>query len=259
MRMDSSTAWWVYRTAGVQGPYPREQLARDFASGVLSGSTLVCEGSSGQWVTAQVAFGASPVPPPPPPGATVPSPPAPPTAPGFASPGPGYAAAPKDLSAPVDIGLSVFLSVITFGIWWLVWVYSRLAWYAQQAGRPMGNRVTYFWLYVGLNIGGFVSVLIFPLLWIPIYAAVAVFGSLLAYELAKDQQAIVDRSGGMVPLPATPTTLVVLFAVGTGVGVTIVLLPVTVVLLVFYYLFYFRNHNAVAQVLTSSRGNSSGL
>lgn len=241
--MDSASAWWIYSAAGVQGPYPREQLARDVASGVLSGSTLVCEGSGGAWISAQEAFGAAPVPPPPPPGMAPPAPPAPPGA-----PTPGYAVVPKDLGAPVDIGLSVFLSVITFGIWWLVWVYGRLAWYAQQAGRPMGNRVTYFWLFVGLNIGGVVSVLVFPLLWIPIYAAVAVFGSLLAFDLAKDQEAIISRSGGRVALPANPATLVTLFAVGTGVGVTIVLLPVTVVLLVFYYLYYFRNHNAVAQV-----------
>jgi len=105
--------------------------------------------------------------------------------------------------------------------------------------------VTYFWVLVGLVIGSALMAFVFPLLWIPGYIAATVFGSLLTYELAKDQEATISRMNPVSGPPASPTTLVVLYAVGNGVGITIVLLPVTIVILVIFYVLFFRNHNAM--------------
>lgn len=234
-------AWWVYTSAGVEGPFTSTDMLEAINAGRVMATSQVCFGSQGAWVTAASAFPAAfpAVAPPPPPLSSPLSPPPPPTA--------VYAPAPPpNLGARVDVGMSVFLSLITFEIWWLIWLYPRLAWYSAQSGRPIGNRVTYFWLFVGLSIGGLVSVLIVPLLWFPIYIAAVVFGCLLTVEVVRDQTAIATRLGWGGSMPGTVTTLVVLNAIAGAAALTIVLLPLTIVLLVFYFLFFFRNHNLIA-------------
>jgi hypothetical protein len=144
----------------------------------------------------------------------------------------------------------VFLTIITLGIWFVVWLYPRLAWYAQQSERPMGNRVTYYWLLIGFTVASIFIGLFTFLLWFPLFIAAIVFGSLLTYELVKDQEAIVTSRGALIGLAATPTTLVTLYAVGNGLGVTILLLPATIILLIIFYFLFFKNHNAsVAAVI----------
>jgi len=150
-----------------------------------------------------------------------------------------------NLASRVDVGLSTFLTLITLGIWFFFWLYPRLSWYSRTSGRPVGNRITFFWVLVGLFAGGVLSSLAFPLLAFPVLIAGVVFGSLLTNELAKDQEATVRRLNPVSALPATPTTLVVLYVVGNGIGITIFLLPVSLVLLIFFYVLFFRNHNAM--------------
>lgn len=240
---DSTTpVWWVDGVSGPEGPFTPDQLMNRVRGGQLRGDSLVCQGQGSPWVRADTAFPSAFAPAPPPPGY---EPPVAPTPPSTAPPQYAYVSPPPNLATRVDVGLSTFLTLITLGIWFFFWLYPRLTWYSRTSGRPMGNRVTYFWVLVGLVAGGVIFSFVFPLLGIPVFIAGVVFGSLLTHELAKDQEATVKRVNPVSGPPATPTTLVVLYAVGNGIGITIVLLPVTVVILVFFYVFFFRNHNAM--------------
>lgn len=243
MSESTTPVWWVDGVSGPEGPFTSDQLMNRVRGGQLRSDSLVCQGQGSPWVRADTAFPTAFSPAPPPPSSTGPTAPPPPT--GAAPPQYAYTPPAPNLASRVDVGLSTFLTLITLGIWWAFWMYPRLTWYARTSGRPVGNRVTYFWVLVGLTIASALMAFVFPLLWIPGYIAAIVFGGLLTYDLAKDQEATIKRANPVSGPPATPTTLVVLYAIGNGVGITIVLLPVTVVLLVFFYVFFFRNHNAM--------------
>ncbi len=242
MTESGGASWWIYSSAAVEGPFTVDEMLEAIRLGRVQTGTQVCQGSQGPWVDAGVAF----------PSAFAPAPPQPPTPPvasGYPTPAPLPS---RSLGAPVDVGMSVFLSLITAGIWWLVWVYPRLTWYSQQSGRPMGARLTYFWLVVGLGAASVVSFLIFPLLWFPLYIASVVFGCLLTVDLVRDQEAIALRNGWGPALPGSVTTLVVLSSVAGGMGLTVILLPIAIGVLVFYFLYFFRNHNVIAGLLEPS-------
>lgn len=226
MSESGGASWWVFNGSTVEGPFTVDDMLSAVRVGRLQAGTQVCQGAQGPWVTASVAF----------PSAFTPT----------------SLLPTRNLGAPVDVGMSVFLSLITVGIWWLVWIYPRLTWYSQQSGRPPGNRLTYFWLVVGLGAASVVSFLIFPLLWFPLYIASVVFGCLLTVDIVRDQEAIATRNGWGPSLPGTVTTLVALYALAGGLGLTVILLPIAIVVLVFYFLFFFRNHNVVAGLLEPS-------
>jgi hypothetical protein len=238
MSDDGERNWWINTPTGVEGPFTREEILEAGRSGRLKGETLICQGQAGQWLAASItvpeAFTESPT--------NV-------DAQIWASSS-NAAPARADLARQESVGLSVFLTFITLGIWFVVWLYPRLTWYAQQSGRPMGNRVTYYWLLIGFTVGSFVLGLVTLLLWFPLFIGAIVFGSLLTYDLVKDQQIIVSTRGAGAGLAATPTTLVVLYAVGNGIGITLVLLPATLVLLIIFYWLFFKNHNAAVASVT---------
>lgn len=243
MTSAGDASWWIYNGSTVEGPFTVDDMLSAIRAGRLQAGTQVCQGAQGPWVTVSVAF----------PAAFAATPPPPPTSPptgGYLVPAPSLPT--RNLGAPVDVGMSVFLSLITAGIWWMVWIYPRLTWYSLQSGRPMANRLTYFWLVVGLGAAGVVSFLILPLLWFPLFIATVVFGCLLTVDIVRDQEAIATRNGGGPSLPGTVTTLVALYALAGGLGLTVILLPIAIVVLVFYFLFFFRNHNVVAGLLEPS-------
>ena len=246
MSAASEGVWWVAATEGLRGPLTQGEIFDSVRLGSVQQNTLLRSGGDGDWVTAGVAF----------PGAFGSAGPnnfggSPPI---FSSPAAPITQPPAALGAPVDVGVSVLLSCVTFSIWWNIWVYQRLTWSAETSGRPMGNRVTYFWLNIGLLGGGlFLSLLsggLLLLLAIPALIASVVFWCLLVNEFGKDQELTLARSS--MALPASPAMLIALLAVGNGLGFTIILLPVAIVVLVFFYLYFFRNHNAVAAALNAS-------
>ena len=228
MSDETERIWWINAPGGVDGPFTQGEIFEAARTGRVQTDTLICQGQNGQWLAASISFPAAF-------GAMTNAPTMPPR---------------QDLNRQEGVGLSVFLTLITFGIWFVVWLYPRLTWYAQQSGRPMGNRVTYYWLLIGFNIGAIVLGLFTLLLWFPLFIGAVVFGSLLTYDLVKDQQQIVSTRSTSIGLAATPTTLVVLYAVGNGIGVTIVLLPATLVLLIIFYWLFFKNHNAAVAAVT---------
>lgn len=149
----------------------------------------------------------------------------------------------QTLDQRVDVGVNVLLAMVTLGIWGLVWVYQRLATYSQLSGRPLGNRINYFWLNVGLLIGTIIfSWAFFPLAFLTAIAAV-VFGSLLTLEVVRDQEAILRASSQSAPLAAQPTAMVTIYVVANVLALTVLLFLPALVLAALYYYFLFRNHN----------------
>lgn len=216
--------WWIAYPAGVEGPFTQGQLFEAARLGRLLPVTLVCEGQAGTWTPASVAM----------PGAF-----------GVVAARPQAPVAPTpsaDLGQRVDVGVSVVLAIITLGIWWLVWIYPRLGWYAERAGRPIGNRVVYFWIVVGSYGGAFVLGLLTFVLGIIAGIVAVVFASLLVYELSVDQRTLASTRG-VTAMAAAPSTVVTLYAVGQGISLTLVLIPVSIVLSVLSFLYFFRNHN----------------
>ena len=229
MSNESERIWWINMPSGVDGPFTRDEVFEATRTGRIQAETLICQGQNGQWIAAGVTF---------------------PTAFGTISEALIAQTPRSDLNRQESVGLSVFLALITLGIWFVVWLYPRLTWYAQQSGRPMGNRVTYYWLLIGFTVGAIVLGLFTFFFWFPLFIAAVVFGSLLTYDLAKDQKTIVTSRNALIGLAATPTTLVVLYAVGNGIGVTIFLLPVTLILVIIFYWLFFKNHNAAVAAVT---------
>jgi len=242
--MDAQESWWFAATEGLNGPHTQGEIFEAVRMGRVRSQTLVRLGEQGEWVPAAQAFPAA-----------FPSSPTPPIGAGATPPRatavPGSVG---DLTARVDVGVAVFLSVITIGIYWDIWLYKRLFWYAQESGRPLGNRINYFWLFIGFLAAGLflgllsVGFFLFFLLIVGAVIASAVFSSLLINEIGKDQATITQRAA-IRPMSASPATLVTLWVVGNAVGLTVVLLPVGIVLLVFFYIYFFRNHNAVIDSL----------
>jgi hypothetical protein len=228
--------WWINTPAGSAGPFTQGEIFEAVRNGRVVQETLICQGNNGQWLAASIHF----------PAAFGPVPPITNTSIWTSTnqtPRP-------DLARQEGVGLSVFLALITLGIWFVIWLYPRLTWYSQVSGRPMGNRVTYYWLLIGFTIASFVIGLFTFLLWFPLFIAAIVFGSMLTYELVKDQQQILTARSAALGLAATPATLVVLYAVGNGIGITIILLPATLILLIVYYWLFFKNHNAAVAAVT---------
>lgn len=236
MSETTENSWWINAPGGVQGPFTQGEIFEAVRNGRVVHETLVCQAQDGQWLAASIhfpaAFGSAP---------TII------TTEAFSfttqSPRP-------DLVQQERVGLSVFLTLITLGIWFVVWLYPRLTWYSQESGRPMGNRVTYYWLLIGFSISSLVLGLFTFLLLFPLFTAAIVFGSLLTYLLVKDQEQIVSSRGAVFGLAATPTTLVVLYAIGNAMGLTVILLPATLVLIIIYYWLFFKNHNAAVAAVT---------
>ena len=232
--------WWIAATEGLRGPLTQGEVFEAVRAGRVREGTLIRLGEAGDWITAIAAFpaafaSAGPVWSPP-----RPTPSSPATSSGTIN----------DLNGKVDVGIAVLLSMITLGIYWDVWIYKRLAWYAERSGRPMGNRVTYFWLFIGFVAGSsFLSLVTFGallILVIPLAIASVVFSALLISDIGKDQQAII-QNGGIASLAATPTVLVVLWAVSNGIAWTVILIPISIVMLVFFFMYFFKNHNAVIE------------
>jgi hypothetical protein len=232
MSEESIQRWWISTESGAQGPFTQSEIFEAARTGRIQTGTLLREEISEQWLAASISFPAA-------------------FGPVVVTETETWTSTPRaDLAQPENVGLAVFLTIITLGIWFVVWLYPRLTWYAQQSGRPMGSRVTYYWLLIGFAVASIFIGLFTFLLWFPLFIAAIVFGSLLTYDLVKDQEVIVTSRGALIGLAATPTTLVTLYAVGNGLGITILLLPATLVLLIVFYYLFFKNHNAAIAALT---------
>ena len=60
-------------------------------------------------------------------------------------------------AARTDVPTMVLLSVITLGIWWLVWLYRQFPIYQRIAGGDFGRIRAAFWVYIISNIAAAIA------------------------------------------------------------------------------------------------------
>ena len=243
--MDAQESWWFAATEGLNGPHTQGEIFEAVRMGRVRSQTLLRLGEQGEWVPAAQAFPAAF--------------PSQDSTMGAISPQlpenrsaatqPNASSATRNLNSPVDVGVSVLLTLITLGIWFFFWLYPRLTWYAQESGRSLGNRVAYFWLLVGLSIGSVVFGLVTFVFAFLLIIAALVFGALLTHLLVVDQVTIVESSPSEPAKIVSPSTMVVLYVVAGVLSLTVVLIPIGIVVYVFFYMYLFRNHNAVIESL----------
>lgn len=225
------------------GPFDVDVLREHLLVGKFSNRAMVCPVGGSTWsAIGQVIAGvAAPV--------TAPLPPAPPvTAPR------------QEFSAGVDparllrsemgTGTVILLSIITLGIFGLVWFYGVLSSYRSLSGSRSATP-TLFWVYVGLSI---VSVLLYaawPASLLPDLAAL-VIGIVLLSAVLADRTILERELGGEIGLHSNATHMTLWIAASvlilTVVGI-IVGLPLAIVQAVFFI----NDHQRLVQVAKSRR------
>ena len=182
-----------------RGPIAMADLVAMAASGQVASTDLVREVSSPTWRMAgelpdlRPAFMGEA-------GHAPPRPPSPPPPPGAAAVGLG----PADPPAPLrkaDVGVVILLSVVTIGIYGLVWFYGAMRSYRWVAARPGSSSDTLFWAYVSCCIAALVLSVIYIGFLIGIAAIVV--GALLLSNVLTDRETTCSRIGGVPGLRTT--------------------------------------------------------
>jgi hypothetical protein len=197
-----------------------------------------------------VLQGAAGVPPPlgPPPLGPPPlgPPPAGPAQAGPAQAGPAQAplaTTPTAALEDIPVGSTILLAVITFGVYGIVKFHQTGRAYEALAARTSRFGL-YFWLFVGLGVGGFVLNATTGALGIPLGVASAVFQVLTLNEALAVREEGARRHGVTVPLTSASThrTLLIL---------AIVLSPILVGLIlgVVQAVKWFRDWNALVSAI----------
>lgn len=245
---DTAATWWYEEAGHRAGPVTAATLHRLVAAGRVTASHRVWRNGMADWeplgqvaeLAPMLAAAATPPPiAPRPPSAALPPPPpfAPPAA---ARPAPTYGA---ETFQEIPVGLTVFLAIVTLGIYGLVKYYQTARAYEQLAGRA-SRFGTYFWLFIGLGIGGVLANASAAFLGIPLGIASAVF-QVLALGEALDARAEGMRRSGVtaqVTSPGTHRTLLILAIVLSFVLVGLILTVVQAVK-------WFADWNAIVAAL----------
>ena len=163
---------------------------------------------------------------------------------------PAAAAAPSPVGTfmspgRVDVGLVTFLSVITFGIYWMVWVYGAMKEYRAHSGRVGRNLEQLFWGMV-IALGVAVVLGIFTVvLWFVAVVAYIVIAAFFVYELMLDRDAIAARLG-IVGLP-TVGMLLTLSILANVFSATFCGVIIGIPLGIWFYIEFFRGHNRIVE------------
>jgi hypothetical protein len=126
---------------------------------------------------------------------------------GQAAPGPSGPAAWGRSAAiePVNVALTVLLSVITFGIYGLVKFYQCGQAYGRLSPARASGFERLFWIYLGLTIGSAVGQLVFAPLGFALLVGSFVAGIFLLNEVLAARDAAVVASGARVQLTGAGT------------------------------------------------------
>ena len=92
---------------------------------------------------------------------------------------------------------------MTFGIYFIIWIYKAMREYQARAGRQGGNLDLYFWGMIACTGASLLLFMLTVFLYIVAIAGSVAFFSLLVYEVLKDRDAIAARIGltMLSPLP----------------------------------------------------------
>jgi hypothetical protein len=175
--------------------------------------------------------------------------------PTFAGPAPATAAAaatPRPRPAtplpglePVSWGALVALTIVTFGIYGVIRYYQAARAYEALAGRT-SRFTTWFWLYVGLGVGGFVIGVVGGHVGFVAGVASLVFGVLSLLEALAVRGEGLRRRAALPHLTADAThrALGIAAAATSWLGIGVVLAIVEGVL-------FFQDHDAIARSLSA--------
>jgi hypothetical protein len=170
----------------------------------------------------------------------------PPFAPPSAAPAyPGGAAAPAATVAPrsfeeIPVALTIFLTVITLGIYGLVKFFQTARGYEQLAGLTT-RFATWFWLFIGLGIAGIVLNGATGVLGIPLGIASAVFQVLALGEALAARDEGMRRWGTSAPVTSASTHRVLLIL-----AIVLSFVLVGLVLALVQAVKWFQDWNAIA-------------
>jgi hypothetical protein len=239
---DQTPAWW-YEDGGRQaGPVTTAALQRLLAEGRVSPAHRVWKNGMAGWEPmsrvaelAPVLGSSAPAPAP----HALPPPIAPPPRSWAPSAGEPGAVAAQDAFEEIPVGLTVFLAVITFGIYGLVKFFQTARSYEELAGRST-RFGTYFWLFVGLGVAGIVLNGATGIVGVPLGIASAVFQVLTLGEALQARDEGMRRRAISVPVTSAQTHRLLLI-------LAIVLSPILVglVLAVVQAVKWFRDWNAI--------------
>ena len=248
---DEVRIWWAAETQGPSGPFTQGEVFDAIRFGRLKAETLVRKGSNGEWSPLisvfPAAFSSTSV------QATMPD----------ASPSEGFNVPSRfgKVNRKVNVFSAVILSVITLSIYWFVWLYRRLGWYAHMSGHPLGKKVAYFWIAVGLIAASFLLVFLVFFVYVPdaillvsalTLGSVVFLGALIG-AVGRDQKTIVEDAGYSA-LPISPGIVVALYVVPSLLSLvlgflpdiySLLVFPIVLIAGVFFLIFFFQNHNAV--------------
>jgi len=147
----------------------------------------------------------------------------------------------------VEVGMMTFLSTITLGIYFLVWLYKSMRVYRTLSGRAGANLEQYFWGTVIAFGSAIILSLITGVLGVLALIAGIVIEALLINEVIKDRDAAAPAN--IQPLLPSAGLLVTLLVVGNVVSLTICGLIIGIPIAVWFYYQFFTGHNLLIEGL----------
>ena len=111
----------------------------------------------------------------------------------------------------MELPLVVILSVVTLGIFYLIWFYGALSSYRELSGRRSAT-ITLFWINVATLCAALIVALILPLVSLPLELGSLAVGTYLMHEVLLDRAAMVKQLGEIEGLQSY-TTLMALYVV----------------------------------------------
>ena len=147
----------------------------------------------------------------------------------------------------VEVGMMAFISIITLGIYFFVWLYKSMHAYRKLSGRSGANLDTYCWgTVIAVGVAVILSLLTI-ILGILAGIAALVMQVILVSEVLKDRDAAAP-SAVRAQLPSAGL-LITLLILGHLTSVTLCGLIVGIPLFVWFYYQFFTGHNMLVNAL----------
>lgn len=200
--------WLSEGGSEAQGPFELTEICSRYAAGAIDDQAMVCTVGESAWREIGQVCGNDRPPPPPSPPPTRPSPASPDSAHRATS---GARGDKPLLRFDMELPLIVVLSVVTLGIFYLIWLYGALSSYRELSGRRSAT-ITLFWINVATLCVAVMAVSILPLVSLPIELASLAVGTYLMHEVLLDRAAMVEQLGEIEGLQSY-TTLMALYVV----------------------------------------------
>lgn len=145
----------------------------------------------------------------------------------------------------VDVGMMTFLSTITLGVYFLVWLYKAMRVYRILSGRAGANLERYFWGTVIALGAAILLSLTTGVLGVLALIAGIVIEALLINEVIKDRDAA--AAVNIRPLLPSAGLLVTLLVVANVASVTVCGLIIGIPVAIWFFYQFFTGHNLLIQ------------